>query len=58
MEALEEAITVIREVWAADRPGPVRVDGKYYRVHGAKRGPSRRTTSGSGSVRTSHGCCG
>jgi alkanesulfonate monooxygenase SsuD/methylene tetrahydromethanopterin reductase-like flavin-dependent oxidoreductase (luciferase family) len=39
VEALEEAITVIREVWAADRPGPVRVDGTYYRVHGAKRGP-------------------
>jgi alkanesulfonate monooxygenase SsuD/methylene tetrahydromethanopterin reductase-like flavin-dependent oxidoreductase (luciferase family) len=39
VEALEEAITVIREVWAADKPGPVRVDGRYYRVHGAKRGP-------------------
>lgn len=39
VEALEEAITVIREIWAADRPGPVRVDGEYYRVHGAKRGP-------------------
>jgi alkanesulfonate monooxygenase SsuD/methylene tetrahydromethanopterin reductase-like flavin-dependent oxidoreductase (luciferase family) len=38
--ALEEAITVIREVWAADKPGPVRVDGKYYRVKGAKRGPA------------------
>jgi alkanesulfonate monooxygenase SsuD/methylene tetrahydromethanopterin reductase-like flavin-dependent oxidoreductase (luciferase family) len=38
--ALEEAITVIREIWAADRPGPVKVDGQHYRVHGAKRGPA------------------
>lgn len=40
VEALDEAITVIREIWAADRPGPVRVDGEHYRVHGAKRGPA------------------
>jgi alkanesulfonate monooxygenase SsuD/methylene tetrahydromethanopterin reductase-like flavin-dependent oxidoreductase (luciferase family) len=40
IEALAEAITIFRELWAADRPGPVRVDGKHYRVHGAKRGPA------------------
>jgi alkanesulfonate monooxygenase SsuD/methylene tetrahydromethanopterin reductase-like flavin-dependent oxidoreductase (luciferase family) len=40
VEALDEAITVIRELWAADRSGPVRVDGRHYRVHGAKRGPA------------------
>ncbi|WP_211268552.1 LLM class flavin-dependent oxidoreductase [Actinoplanes subtropicus] len=40
VEALDEAITVIRELWAADRAGPVRVDGRHYRVHGAKRGPA------------------
>ncbi|MEV1329857.1 LLM class flavin-dependent oxidoreductase [Micromonospora costi] len=40
VDALEEAIHVIREVWAADRPGGIRVDGTYYRVHGAKRGPA------------------
>ena len=40
VDALDEAITVIREIWAADRPGPVRVDGEHYRVHGAKRGPA------------------
>jgi alkanesulfonate monooxygenase SsuD/methylene tetrahydromethanopterin reductase-like flavin-dependent oxidoreductase (luciferase family) len=40
VDALAEAITVIREIWAADRPGPVRVDGTYHRVHGAKRGPA------------------
>ncbi|HEY9294297.1 MAG TPA: LLM class flavin-dependent oxidoreductase, partial [Microlunatus sp.] len=40
IEALEEAITVIRELWDADQRGGVRVDGKHYRVHGAKRGPA------------------
>lgn len=38
--ALEEAIQIIREVWAADKPGGVRVDGEYYRANGAKRGPA------------------
>ncbi|MBX6722147.1 MAG: LLM class flavin-dependent oxidoreductase [Dactylosporangium sp.] len=40
VDALAEAIRIIREVWAADRPGGVRVDGAYYRVLGAKRGPA------------------
>jgi alkanesulfonate monooxygenase SsuD/methylene tetrahydromethanopterin reductase-like flavin-dependent oxidoreductase (luciferase family) len=40
VEALEEAIAIIREVWAADRPGPVFFDGKHYRVSGAARGPA------------------
>ena len=38
--ALEEAIQVMREMWAADRSGAVRVKGKYYQVDGAKRGPA------------------
>jgi len=38
--ALEEAIEIIREVWAAERPGGVRVHGDYYTVNGAKRGPA------------------
>jgi len=38
--ALEEAITIIREIWAADQRGGVRVDGTYYQVKGAKRGPA------------------
>ena len=38
--ALEEAIRVIREVWAADQRGGVRVHGEHYRVVGAKRGPA------------------
>ncbi|WBB65233.1 LLM class flavin-dependent oxidoreductase [Micromonospora sp. WMMD812] len=40
VKALDEAIQVIREVWAADKPGGVRVDGEFYRVAGAKRGPA------------------
>ncbi len=40
VEALEEAIRIIREVWATDRHGGVRVDGRHYRVVGAKRGPA------------------
>jgi alkanesulfonate monooxygenase SsuD/methylene tetrahydromethanopterin reductase-like flavin-dependent oxidoreductase (luciferase family) len=38
--ALEEAISIIREVWATERPGGVRVDGKHYQVADAKRGPA------------------
>jgi alkanesulfonate monooxygenase SsuD/methylene tetrahydromethanopterin reductase-like flavin-dependent oxidoreductase (luciferase family) len=40
VDALDEAIQVIRAVWAADQRGGVRVDGEYYRVLGAKRGPA------------------
>ena len=40
-EALSEAIDVIRAIWdaAAERRG-VYVDGRHYRVQGAKRGPA------------------
>ncbi|EHY87243.1 LLM class flavin-dependent oxidoreductase [Saccharomonospora azurea] len=40
VDALAEAIRVIRELWAADERGGVRVDGDHYRVVGAKRGPA------------------
>jgi len=40
VDALEEAIRVIRAVWATDAHGGVRVEGDYYRVVGAKRGPA------------------
>ncbi|GID91436.1 LLM class flavin-dependent oxidoreductase [Amorphoplanes digitatis] len=40
VDALGEAIEVIRQVWDADRPGPVQVRGSYYEVAGAKRGPA------------------
>lgn len=38
--ALAEAIQIIREIWATDKPGGVRVNGTYYQVKGAKRGPA------------------
>jgi alkanesulfonate monooxygenase SsuD/methylene tetrahydromethanopterin reductase-like flavin-dependent oxidoreductase (luciferase family) len=38
--ALDEAIDIIRGVWDADGPGGVDVDGKFYAVHGAERGPA------------------
>ena len=40
LAALEEAIGVIREVWAVDHGGGVRADGRHYPVMGAKRGPA------------------
>jgi alkanesulfonate monooxygenase SsuD/methylene tetrahydromethanopterin reductase-like flavin-dependent oxidoreductase (luciferase family) len=40
IEALEEAITIIRAIWDAGTRGGVRVDGKHYRMVGAKRGPA------------------
>jgi alkanesulfonate monooxygenase SsuD/methylene tetrahydromethanopterin reductase-like flavin-dependent oxidoreductase (luciferase family) len=40
VDALGEAIDIIREIWDDSKPGGVRVDGKHYRVHGAKRGPA------------------
>jgi alkanesulfonate monooxygenase SsuD/methylene tetrahydromethanopterin reductase-like flavin-dependent oxidoreductase (luciferase family) len=38
--ALEEAIQIIRGIWATDQPGGVHVDGTYYQVKGTKRGPA------------------
>ena len=40
VDALDEAIRIIREVWATDKPGPVVVDGKHYRAWGTPRGPA------------------
>jgi len=39
VEALDEAIQIIRATWDPDPPGGVRVKGVHYRVNGAKRGP-------------------
>lgn len=36
---LNEAITVIREIWDNEKPGTVRFDGDFYSVPDAKRGP-------------------
>jgi alkanesulfonate monooxygenase SsuD/methylene tetrahydromethanopterin reductase-like flavin-dependent oxidoreductase (luciferase family) len=39
VDALSEAIDVIRGIWDVSERGGVRVDGEHYRVRGAKRGP-------------------
>jgi alkanesulfonate monooxygenase SsuD/methylene tetrahydromethanopterin reductase-like flavin-dependent oxidoreductase (luciferase family)/FAD/FMN-containing dehydrogenase len=39
LEALSEAIDIIRGIWDVSRPGDVRLDGDHYRLTGAKRGP-------------------
>ncbi|MGK5441489.1 LLM class flavin-dependent oxidoreductase [Micromonospora sp. URMC 105] len=40
VQALEEAIDVIHQLWDVQARGGVRVDGEFHRVHGAKRGPA------------------
>ena len=39
IEALEEALAIIREVWTPEGGG-IRLEGKHYTVAGAKRGPA------------------
>ncbi|BEL02992.1 hypothetical protein Q0Z83_011830 [Actinoplanes sichuanensis] len=40
VQALEEGIDVIRQLWDVDARGPIRVHGDFHRVVGAKRGPA------------------
>jgi alkanesulfonate monooxygenase SsuD/methylene tetrahydromethanopterin reductase-like flavin-dependent oxidoreductase (luciferase family) len=40
VEALEEAIDVIRMLWDVDEPDPARYEGNHYRLEGAARGPA------------------
>ncbi|GAB2714305.1 LLM class flavin-dependent oxidoreductase [Nocardia thraciensis] len=40
VRALEEAIGVIRGLWATDETGPLELRGEFYAVAGAKRGPA------------------
>jgi alkanesulfonate monooxygenase SsuD/methylene tetrahydromethanopterin reductase-like flavin-dependent oxidoreductase (luciferase family) len=40
LDALSEAIDVIRAIWDPSEHRGVEVDGEHYRVHGAKRGPA------------------
>jgi hypothetical protein len=40
LQAVREAIEVIRGVWAADERAVLRVEGQVHRVEGAKRGPA------------------
>lgn len=40
VQALEEAITIMRGIWAADERGGLTVEGEFHRTSGAKRGPA------------------
>jgi alkanesulfonate monooxygenase SsuD/methylene tetrahydromethanopterin reductase-like flavin-dependent oxidoreductase (luciferase family) len=40
VDALDEAIWIMRAMWDTDTRGAVRVNGDYYQVNGAKRGPA------------------
>ena len=40
VDALAEAIQIIRQLWATADPDPVRVPGTHYRAVGARRGPA------------------
>lgn len=40
VDALSEAIDIIRDIWDASQRGGVRQDGEFYQVTGAKRGPA------------------
>jgi alkanesulfonate monooxygenase SsuD/methylene tetrahydromethanopterin reductase-like flavin-dependent oxidoreductase (luciferase family) len=40
VDALEEAIDVIRALWDTEQPGKATYDGSYYRLNGAARGPA------------------
>lgn len=39
LEALSEAIDILRSVWDADNKAHLKLEGKYYQVNGMKRGP-------------------
>ncbi|RIV41568.1 LLM class flavin-dependent oxidoreductase [Micromonospora radicis] len=40
VQALTEAIEIIRQIWDTEARGGVRVDGEFHRAVGAKRGPA------------------
>ena len=40
VDALAEAVEIIRALWATDQRGGARLEGQHYRVAGAKRGPA------------------
>lgn len=40
IEALGEAIQIIRQLWDTEERSGARLDGKFYQVNGAKRGPA------------------
>ena len=55
VDALEEAVAVLRAYWRGD--DPVRVEGEHY-TRGRSRARCRRTRSGSGSAPMGRGCSG
>jgi alkanesulfonate monooxygenase SsuD/methylene tetrahydromethanopterin reductase-like flavin-dependent oxidoreductase (luciferase family) len=55
VEALEEAITIIREVWATDKPARSSSTARTI-ARGAPRGPSPTHDAGSGSGWGGHAC--
>jgi FAD/FMN-containing dehydrogenase len=40
VDALDEALDVIRALWNVGERAPLRLDGEYYQLKGAKRGPA------------------
>lgn len=40
VDALDEALDVIRALWVVGERAPLRIDGEYYALKGAKRGPA------------------
>lgn len=40
VRALAEAIGIMRGIWHPSQPGVLRVEGEFYQVNGAKRGPA------------------
>jgi alkanesulfonate monooxygenase SsuD/methylene tetrahydromethanopterin reductase-like flavin-dependent oxidoreductase (luciferase family) len=56
VDALEEAIDVIRELWDVERPGGARYDGDHYQLSGSRRGPAPLHQVGIWVVPTSLGC--
>src|SRR6478609_856714 len=40
VQALDEALQIIRGIWDADERRPLNVAGEFHSVHGAKRGPA------------------
>ncbi|MDQ0574405.1 alkanesulfonate monooxygenase SsuD/methylene tetrahydromethanopterin reductase-like flavin-dependent oxidoreductase (luciferase family) [Agromyces albus] len=56
VQALDEAIDIIRGIWAVDERTPLRVPGEFHHVDGAKRGPMPAHSIPIWWGRTSHGC--
>ena len=56
VDALEEAIDVIRALWDVDAAGAAEYEGSYYRLTAPPAAPRPSTTWASGWAPTSRGC--